>query len=85
MPGMAVKVRFDMDGGSRMVIPASAVQMDDAGKYVWLDDGGVVRKARIEVGGYSGRGIVVGSGLEDGDKVIVAGYQKVSTGMKVVE
>ena len=48
MPGMAVKVRFDMDGGSRMVIPASAVQMDDAGKYVWLDDGGVVRKARIE-------------------------------------
>lgn len=85
MPGMAVKVRFENIGTDEIVIPASAVQFDKEGKYVWIDDGGIVRKNHITVLGYSGKGVVVGEGLCDNDKVIVEGFQKVSTGMKVTE
>lgn len=85
MPGMAVKAVFDVDGDSAITVPASSVQMDKQGKYVWISDQGRVRKARISVGGYSGRNVVVTDGLCPGDKVITAGYQKVSTGMEVTE
>lgn len=86
MPGMAVKVRFESrDTESRIVIPASAVQIDSYGKYVWVSDSCVVYKRRIVPGGYSGKGVIVSEGLEEGDKVITEGYQKVSTGMKVTE
>jgi len=86
MPGMSVKVLFrDSVLNSLPVVPAAAVQMDSEGRYVWLDDKGVVRKARIVVGGYSGTGILVKEGLQYGDKVIVEGYQKVSSGMKVTQ
>lgn len=85
MPGMAVKAQFSIEGSAAITVPASAVQMDMDGRYVWLSDSGRVRKAHIEVGGYSGRSVVVSSGLEVGDKVIVAGYHKVSSGMEVTE
>lgn len=84
MPGMAVKVRTDSRKDENIIIPAAAVQLDSRGKYVWTcDDGGIVRKVRIRVGGYSGKGVIVSIGLKDGDKVITEGYQKISTGMKV--
>lgn len=86
MPGMAIKATFcRLDTSQALVIPASAVQMDREGKYVWVNDGGRVRKVRISIGSYAGKGVVVDSGLSSGDKVIYEGYQKVSTGMKVVE
>lgn len=88
MPGMVVKARFAVRGsagGQRIVVPAAAVQMDTEGKYVWTVVDDRVRKVRIVPGGYSGRGIIVSEGLSVGDRVIVEGYQKVSTGMKVTE
>ena len=39
----------------------------------------------MTVNGYSGKGVIVTDGLKDGDRVIVSGFQKVSTGMKVTE
>ncbi|MDO5321011.1 MAG: efflux RND transporter periplasmic adaptor subunit [Bacteroidia bacterium] len=85
MPGMLAKVRFDNNGDDSIVVPSGAVQLDSDGKYVWLSESGVVSKRRITVGGYSGMGVIVTDGLEEGEKVIVKGYQKVSGGMKVIE
>ena len=42
-----------------------------------------VEKTRIATGGFSNKGIVVTEGLSRGDKLIVEGMSKVSTGMKV--
>lgn len=84
LPGMSVRVMFDEDGEDCLTVPAEAVQVDAGGRYLWLCEDGVVRKVHIEVGGYSGKGIVVSSGLSEGDKVIVSGYHKVSEGMKVI-
>lgn len=84
LPGMSVKVRFEAPGESCLTVPASAVQLDRNGRYVWIYDDGIVRKAYVTLGKYAGKGVVVSDGLSEGDKVITAGYQKVSSGMKVV-
>ena len=87
MPGMAVKASFAMPlpADDRIVVPPAAVQMDAQGKYVWTVEDGRVYKTRVTLDGFSGHGVVVSSGLIPGDKVIVEGWQKVSTGMKVTE
>lgn len=85
LPGMSVKVRFETPGEESLVIPAAAVQLDEKGRFVWLFDEGIVRKVYVGIGGYAGKGVVVTQGLEPGDRIITGGYQKVSSGMKVVE
>lgn len=82
-PGMVCKIYLAGAESEDIVIPASAVMTDLEGRYVWTATGGVVEKKRVTVGGYSGRGIVIGEGLEADDLVIIEGSRKVSTGMKV--
>lgn len=89
MPGMVGKVVFESTPGaassSKIVIPSSAVRTDEAGRYVWtVDEGNVVRKVNVTVDGFAGKGVVVSDGLSEGDRLIVDGCSKVSTGMKVV-
>ncbi len=84
MPGMVCKVSLYGSASHATVIPASAVMTDNAGRYVWtVDQDGIVCKTYIEVGGYSGNGIIVEDGLPEGLRVIIEGSRKVSTGMKV--
>ncbi len=83
MPGMVCKVRLKAEDASGTVIPASAVMTDTRGRFVWTATGGVVDKKYITPEGFSGDGIVVSEGLDEGDLVIVSGASKVSTGMKV--
>lgn len=85
MPGMIGKVRFRSPSSDRnVVIPSSAVRSDKDGRYVWtVTESETVAKKYISTGGFSGNGIVVSAGLEEGDRVITQGMSKVSTGMKV--
>jgi len=85
MPGMVGKVIFDKKGDSHdIVIPASTVRTDKDGRYVWtIDETNTVSKTYITIDGFSGKGVVVTSGLENGDRVIVDGASRVSTGMTV--
>ena len=62
---------------------ASAVEIDSEGRFVWVVKDGVVGRSYVTVEGYQEQGVVISSGLEPGDKVIVKGAAKVSTGMKV--
>ena len=83
-PGMVCKVRLSKESDSlRIGIPASAVEMDSEGRFVWTVKDGIVEKTYVTVNGYQERGIIISAGLEPGDKVIVKGGSKVSTGMKV--
>lgn len=84
MCGMVCKVCLEGDVISGMVIPADVIKISPSDKYVWVvDDSGKVEKRIVVTGGYSGQGIVVTSGLEDGDRVILDGMDKVSAGMEV--
>ena len=83
-PGMVCKVRLsEVSDSLRIRIPASSVEMDSNGKFVWVVNEGVVGRSYVTVDGYQEQGVIISAGLEPGDKVIVKGAAKVSTGMKV--
>jgi membrane fusion protein, multidrug efflux system len=68
----------------RLAIPQSALQLDQAGSYVLVVDGqDQVEERRIQTGQSFAGNLVVQSGLEAGDRVIVEGIQKVRAGEKV--
>ena len=84
MPGMVGKVYMDVLYDRGVVIPASTVQMDVQGKYVWVvNPERKVEKRYVEVAGFSGKGVIVSNGFESDDLLIVEGSRKVSTGMQV--
>ena len=83
-PGMVCKVRLSESSDEmRIRIPASAVEMDLNGRFVWTVKDGIVGRSYVTVDGYQEQGVVISSGLEPGTQVIVKGAAKVSTGMKV--
>lgn len=68
----------------RLMIPQAAVLEDMQGKYVFTigKDDTVARK-NVQLGQREGMKLVVESGLEEGDRVIVNGVQKVRPGAQV--
>ena len=82
MPGMVCKVTFE-DESHALCVPASVIRSDSDGRYVWVVENGKVEKRHISSGGFSGKDVVVTSGLAEGDAVICEGIQKVSSGMYV--
>ena len=69
---------------SALVVPLSAVQLDQAGRYVLVvDDAKKVEQRRVTTGVEQGRDVVVTNGLKEGELVIVEGIQKVRPGQVV--
>jgi membrane fusion protein (multidrug efflux system) len=67
-----------------MVVPQSAMAIDQTGPYVYVVDGkGVVEQRRITIEFVRDGMIAVASGLKEGDRVIVQGQQRVRAGMAV--
>lgn len=68
-----------------IVVPQSALQIDQAGSYVLLANSqDEIEQRRIEAGQTVGPNLAVRSGLQKGDRVVVEGIQKVRPGEKVV-
>ena len=68
----------------RLAIPQSALQVDQAGSYVLVVNGqDQVEQRRIQTGQAFAGDLVVQSGIEAGDRVIVDGIQKARPGEKV--
>lgn len=91
LPGMVATVTLP-DAAARpreaaveqVVIPANVVQIDeDNHTFVWTVRDGKACRVYVECGEFVDDGVVVTSGLSHGDKVIVAGQHKVSSGMAV--
>jgi membrane fusion protein (multidrug efflux system) len=85
LPGGFVNVIVDRGAPSKMlVVPQSAVQVDQAGRYVLVvGSDKKVELRRVKVGAEQGREIVVSDGLKEGELVIVEGIQKVRPGQTV--
>lgn len=79
LPEEAVKAGFDL--------PASAVFSNDqtGNTFIWVVDESaeVVTKRQVEVSGISSFGMHITSGLETGDRVVVAGVHFLSEGQKI--
>ena len=70
----------------RLVVPQAALQVDQTGYYALIvDKDHRVVQRRVKTGPNEGADVVVVSGLEAGDHVIVEGIQKVRSGQVVKE
>lgn len=85
LPGMVCTLKTDYEQGERAIfLPANIVQIDaDNRTFVWLAVGGKAKKAYITTGEENAQGVMVLTGLSDGDEVIVSGQQKVSEGTAI--
>jgi len=71
-------------GEAKVLVPQVAVQETIEGKFVLVvDDQNQVAQHFIQTGAREGALLVVNSGLEAGDQVIVEGLQKVRPGVTV--
>lgn len=90
LPGMVVNVSTDTDadetGQKAMTVPVRSVcQSADGHRFVWLAREGKASRQTVETGQMLGDRIIIRTGLNEGDKVIVEGYQKVSEGSGILE
>ncbi|MDR2292294.1 MAG: efflux RND transporter periplasmic adaptor subunit [Prevotellaceae bacterium] len=87
IPGMACRVLLNENYDSEIfVLPNNSVLVSHDGRYfVWLVKNGCATATTVNIGNFTDSGVIIESGLNIGDKVIVEGYHKVSEGMKIDE
>jgi membrane fusion protein (multidrug efflux system) len=85
VPGGIVGVQIERGAPrSALLVPQSAIQLDQAGSYVLVvDPANKVELRRITLGAERGSAVIVAGGLRAGERVIVEGSQKVRPGQTV--
>ena len=85
LPGMVCTLKTDYEQGEQAIfLPANLVQLDsDNRTFVWLAVNGQAKKTYVTTGEENAQGVIVLTGLNTGDNVIVKGQQKVSEGTKI--
>ncbi len=85
LPGMICDVSLNRSSDvNGVILPVSSVLLAaDNSNFVWLDSAGVARKRTVNPGEMLPEGILITGGLNNGDKVIVSGTEKVSQNTKV--
>jgi len=66
-----------------VVIPITALLYEEAKIKVFVEDGGRAKEKSISIGGKYGELMEIAEGLKEGEKVVVAGQQNLSEGVKV--
>lgn len=90
LPGMIGNVKFDnkenhdtADMG--ISLPPQAVLLNDDNRwFVWIANDSVAERRFVTADYINAEGVIIKSGLNPGDKVIVEGIQKVGTGTRLI-
>jgi len=81
---MGLFVTVEIDGrilSNAALIPRSALHPDDV---VWVvDEDSRLRFRKVRVARFSGEGVVIRDGLQDGDRVVISPIKAVTEGMRV--
>lgn len=84
IPGSYVQIALILEPQMKVVVPQAALAQDENGFYTFVvGQDNVVEERRLELGDVIGDKQVVESGLDEGEKVVVKGVQKIANGMKV--
>lgn len=85
LPGSFARVRIPLSARvPRLIVNERSIGTDQSQKYVLVvDDHGTVQYRTVTLGPVYGSDRVIDSGLEAGDRVIVAGLQRVRPGVTV--
>ena len=66
------------EDSSHYVLPANIIQLGEGNQNIeWVNNGGKAEKRIIQCGEFTSDGIIVLSGIKDGDMIITEGQQKV--------
>lgn len=86
-PGQYVNARLVLgERTSAVVIPASAIQRNDAGTYVYaVQPDQTVRLQPVDVAELQGPRAVIGKGIGVGDRVVADGQYKLKPGAQIAE
>lgn len=86
LPGMICTVMLSKeDDVPQILIPVTAVHEENGGrKYVWTAKNGKAERTYVGIGETSGNKIAITNGLNEGDLIVIDGFQKISNGSKII-
>lgn len=68
---------------NEVVIPAACIQTRPEGHAVWVMRDGKASRQPVTTGGFVKNGVIITDGLQNGDSLIIEGYQKLINGMSI--
>ncbi len=83
LPGMISKVWLNTQITSGYAVPTPCVQILQTGHSVWVVENGKAQRRAVEIGMHTQGRVLVTSGLQAGDTLIVEGQQKLYGGAAV--
>ncbi len=83
LPGSYVQIALILDEDKKLLIPQAALAQDENGFYTFVVNNDIAQERRLVLGDVIGSKQVVKSGLQEGDKVVIKGLQKLSDGVAV--
>ena len=81
---VSIKLFLSVENGGNFFLPIEAVNIGQTKKDVFVIENGLAKMTSVETGKIIGKQIEIVSGLEKGDKVIIAGGKSLEQGQKVV-
>ena len=89
LPGMVASVQFvatESQQTGQATVPVTAVQKAaDGSMFVWtVTKDNTAHRTTVSTGQPQGNRIIITNGIEDGQRVVTEGYQKLSEGSRVV-
>lgn len=82
-PGMYAEVTLNGGQGEGISLPREAVMMTGDRETVWLVTDGAASKRQVKTSPLDGKNVLVASGLNDGDRVIISSLEALSDGTRV--
>ena len=90
LPGMVASVQFKASPspsqGGDVLVPITSIQKSaDGSLFVWtIDNESTAHRTTVSTAQTSGNRIAISSGIENGQRIVTEGYQKLSEGTKVI-
>ena len=93
LPGMVANVTFSersndtVNQKSIISIPVTSVQKNAGGSlFVWtIDNENNAHRTNITIGNTIGNRVAITSGINEGQRIVIEGYQKLSEGTRVID
>jgi membrane fusion protein (multidrug efflux system) len=83
-PGMTANVQIaQFNKENAVVIPQDVIIDYGEEQYVFVLEGDIAKKRDVKIGGRNGNDVLIDSGLNPGEKLIIEGFQSVKDGEKV--
>ena len=83
LPGQYVRVQVVAGTQPAIVVPQTAVQQNESGRFVWVEADGKAQQRQVRAGSWLGGDWVVQDGLKAGDTVIVDNLVRLRPGVPV--